>query len=820
MRHCVRDALFRREVMNQTVEWVEQDLAVQYATALQDYLAGDGESALQHAYQLGRKALARKVGLAALVAMHHQALARLLLQIIKPQMMGISLEMQAETFFREVQVPFETLLRGYDEAVAKLNRLGESLDRISGRLMEADREKERVMAESKLLEEALHRTYGELENRFQLQSAELAAAGETLRAEIAERKLAEIALRESEARFHVIFQRAGIGIGLLDTDGCVTESNLALQQMLGYSSEELQGRSLLDFSHPDDLGISAQSFKDLVEGKYTHYRLERRLIRKDGAVLWVRQSVAGVYGFQGELQFAIDMIEDITDSKRSEEALQESEARFRQIADMTCEWIWDQDEEGRYTYSSSAVKAILGYQPEEILGKPYYELLPPEDRARAAALAPEMMVRKETFLRLVTRYRHKGGHEVFTESTGTPILDSEGRVLKWRGMDHDITERKRFEDALRLRDRAIEASSVGIIITDPHQPNNPIIHANPAFIRMTGRSRDEVIGQNPRFLQGPGTDPEALAEIHQALREGRDCHLTLKNYRKDGTPFWNELFISPVRDEQGHLTHYIGTQTDVTALRQMEEERHEMEIARQIQLSLLPRIPLQLNGALVAGYCRPAVHVGGDYFDYFKTGDTVDIVIADVSGHSVGAAMIMAETRSTLKMETHWMLREKAGSAIGAAKTLAILNDLLYEDLNQADSFISMFYIKYDTVTRKLSYADAGHNCPLLWRQSEKACVGLDAEGLILGIKKQVDFEEKTLFLEPGDRVLLYTDGITEAENKAGEFFGIPRLRELFAAQAQASPQAIIKAIVNELEGFCQSQSFDDDISLVVLKVT
>jgi sigma-B regulation protein RsbU (phosphoserine phosphatase) len=806
--------------MSDMVEWVEKEWAAQYAETLHNYLAGGGESALLRAYHLGKKAIAKKASLLSLSAIHHQALARLL----SLQPVAIPDEtnpaMSAEAFLQEALAPFDMVLRGYDRAMAKLYRLNKGLKLANRRFREADREKSQAIAQLQREGNVLRKSHGTLEERVQAQSVELTAAGETLRAEVAERKLTEIASRESEARLQVILERAGIGIGVLDKQGRVTESNLAFQQMLGYGSEELAGKNLFELTHPDDLEVSAQSFKDLVEGKYKHYKLEKRFIRKDGSVLWARKIALGVYGFRGELQFAIGMIEDISDSKRAELALRESESRFRQVAEMTCEWIWDLDEQGRYVYASSAVRAILGYTAEEILGKYYYELFFPEDGQCAAALASEMLARKETFLRMVTRYRHKDGHEVFTESTGTPLLDGDGRVLKWRGMDHDITERKRFEDALRLRDRAIEASSVGIIITDPGQRENPIIYANPAFIRMTGRGREEVIGQNPRFLQGPGTDPKAIQEIRRALQGGYDCHLTLKNYRKDGTPFWNELFISPVRDDSGKVTHFIGTQTDVTKLRRVEEEQYEMEVARQVQLSLLPKTPLLVDGVQLAGYCLPAVHVGGDYFDFFSMDDTVDIVIADVSGHSVGAAMIMAEARSTLKMETHWMLSRRTGLAGGPTETLSILNELLYEDLSRADSFISMFYIKYDTATRELRYANAGHNHPLLLRRGAPACLELDAEGLILGIKKRVEFEEKKLILQGGDLLLLYTDGIVEAENKAGEFFGIHRLNDVFVTHAQSSPQGIIDGVIGELESFCQSQSFDDDISLVVLKAT
>lgn len=388
----------------------------------------------------------------------------------------------------------------------------------------------------------------------------------------------------------------------------------------------------------------------------------------------------------------------------------------------------------------------------------------------------------------------------------------------------EIRERKCYEERLLLRERAIEASSAGIIITDAQQKDNPIIYANPAFAHMTGYSREELIGRNPRILQGTETDPQALEAIRNALREDQPCLTTLKNYRKDGTTFWNELYISPVRDSTGNLTHYIGVQTDVTELRRAEEARHELEIAKQIQLSLLPGAPLHVDGVVIAGFCLPATHVGGDYFDYFYSQDSVDIVIADVSGHSMGAALIMAETRSTLKAEAMhppqlpngW---EKRQTGRGSADVLHVLNALLYDDLNRAELFITMFYMKYNPATRQLRYANAGHNRPLLLPVGETVCRELDAEGIIFGVSKEIVFEEKSVILRSGDLVLLYTDGITEAENPDGEFFGTQRLCSLFASQDSQSPQEIINRIVKELQTFCRSAVFADDVSLVVLKV-
>jgi RNA polymerase sigma factor (sigma-70 family) len=419
-------------------------------------------------------------------------------------------------------------------------------------------------------------------------------------------------------------------------------------------------------------------------------------------------------------------------------------------------------------------------------------------------------------------------YQDIAEITGVPVSKvlsrlARGRQLLWESLKQmaEISERKRYEEELKLRNRAIEASSVGIIITDARQTDNPIIYANPAFAHITGYTQEELIGRNPRFLQGPGTNPEAVAALRQALRGGGDCHLTLKNYRKDGTPFWNELFISPVWDNEGHLTHFIGTQTDVTELRHAEEERHELEIAKHIQLSLLPHSPLQVEGAHLAGFCLPATHIGGDYFDYFCRQDTLDIVIADVSGHSMGAALIMAETRSTLRAEA---LRgpetQQPGRVQGTGEILRAVNTLLYEDLTRAELFITMFYMKYNRALRQVSYANAGHNCPLLLRAGETRCRELDADGLIFGVNKDVAFEEKGTVLQKGDLVLLYTDGLTEAQNREGEFFGTDRLGQLLVTQGLNPPQEIINTILQELQAFCRSHSFADDVSMVVLNVT
>ena len=115
-----------------------------------------------------------------------------------------------------------------------------------------------------------------------------------------------------------------------------------------------------------------------------------------------------------------------------------------------------------------------------------------------------------------------------------------------------------------MLDRAVAASSNGIIITGPNLPDAPIIYVNPAFERTTGYSKDEVLGRNCRFLQKGDRDQSAIQELREAIKASRECRVVLKNYKKDGTLFWNELYVSPVHDEEGRLTNFVGVQNDVT----------------------------------------------------------------------------------------------------------------------------------------------------------------------------------------------------------------------------------------------------------------
>ena len=307
------------------------------------------------------------------------------------------------------------------------------------------------------------------------------------------------------------------------------------------------------------------------------------------------------------------------------------------------------------------------------------------------------------------------------------------------------------------------------------------------------------------------------------LREGQPSLGIISVYSKTIPGLFTEEFISLLASLAGQLAQAVTIVREIEAKekeRGQKEQallhnarvRRDMEIAQQIQLSLLPAEPPVLSGLEMAGRCISAAHVGGDYYDFFLRDEhTLDLLIADVSGHSVGAALIMAEVRT--------LLRPQLTTAHSASAILQLLNEQLYEDLTRAELFITMFYGRYNSATGRFSYANAGHNLPVINREGLRSCIQLDAEGLIIGVKPSVMFEERQIQLKKGDVLLLYTDGLTEATGPGGELFGPQRVCEHLQTVNHLTAKEIIDSLYTTVISYSGSSTFQDDISLVVLKI-
>ncbi|MGR9044073.1 MAG: PAS domain S-box protein [Gammaproteobacteria bacterium] len=621
---------------------------------------------------------------------------------------------------------------------------------------------------------------------------------------------------------HMAVEQSASAVIITDAEGCIEYVNPKFCAMTGYSKEELIGYNPRILQSGDTSIEQYQiMWQHLLE--QGEWRGEIKNKKKSGEFYWAYESISAIKNNQGEITHLLAVSEDITKRKQFEAALKESEERFRQMAEMTGEWLWEQDPGGYYIYSSNAVKAIIGFNPSEIIGKHYTELLTPQDKTEFQPYSTE----QRPFYALTNHYRHKDGHQVIAESTGLPIMDADGKLIKWRGVDRDITARKHYEDALIESEKRtrliIETALNAIIIMDSY---GIITDWNPQAEHMFGWTREEAIGQNMAEL----IIPERFRDAHyQGLRifltTGKSKILNKLTeqiaLRKDGTEFPVEFSVAPLKI--GNAYEFSGFVHDITGRKAAEKQirqaqvnlaiaQSEIKIAQQIQASLFPAHPIVSQQFEVTGFCLPATQVGGDYFDYFfRDPQHLDMIIADVSGHAVGPALFMVATRSAIRTQANWL-----GTP---SQTLNVLNNFLYQDLNNANYFLTMFYLQYSTATQTLYYSNAGHPMPLLYSRAKINCRQLDADGLIIGIRQNVTFEAKKFQMTEGDCLLLYTDGLTEAESPKGEFFGVERLMEVFHQYAEQKPEVIIAEIVHQLKQFCQTETFNDDVTMLVFKL-
>jgi len=244
---------------------------------------------------------------------------------------------------------------------------------------------------------------------------------------------------------------------------------------------------------------------------------------------------------------------------------------------------------------------------------------------------------------------------------------------------------------------------------------------------------------------------------------------------------------------------------------ELERKKTELNIARDIQQSFLPEAVPALKGLEIAASCIPANEIGGDFYDFIPIdGDRTGIVIADVSGKSVSGALFMALSRADL--------RANVRSCAGAAEAIALTNDLIAQD-SKSGMFVTLFYGVLDTGARTLTYVNAGHNPPIVLDEKSGTLGTLVLTGVALGAMEGTAYEEKVMPLAAGTTIVLYTDGVTEANRKDGELFGEERLNDIVRTSAGQTAGQVLERIKAETGTFCDGATQADDITLMVVKV-
>ncbi len=386
---------------------------------------------------------------------------------------------------------------------------------------------------------------------------------------------------------------------------------------------------------------------------------------------------------------------------------------------------------------------------------------------------------------------------------------------------------------LLLKDRALAGAAEGITIADARLPERPLIYVNDGFERLTGYRAEDILGTNCRFLQGEATDPATTEEIRQALRAERPCTVEILNYRRDGSQFWNRLSITPVRDESGTVTHFIGIQSDITSRRRAEDSlravsnelaqanekmQHDLNVAARIQRSLLPTEIPEIPGVTVHWRFLPCEELAGDTLGVIPIGgDRLAVFVIDVSGHGVPAALLSV----TL---THWLSGGPSGSRLlrsdGSVRPPSAVLDELNAQFPMDPStaqYFTMFYATIDLASGELVYASAGHP-PALHITDTGDVERLGATGVPVGVVSTKSYEQRRHWLGPRDRLYVYTDGLIEAERAPGQQIGVEGVEEhALAAMSRPLDRAVIE-IMEACSGPGGPTEPADDLTLLAIE--
>jgi PAS domain S-box-containing protein len=404
----------------------------------------------------------------------------------------------------------------------------------------------------------------------------------------------ERAAREEEARR---------GRHVADILESITDAFFALDRRWRFTYVNREAERLLSRSREDLIGRDVWEQFPRAAGSTFHTEYRRAL--EEGVTVGFEERFVplgrwfAVRAYPSEVGLSV-YFRDVTERKRAEEALREREEFVRQLL---CNFpngsvnVFDRDL--RYVLAEGGGLEDEGLSPEMLVGKTLDELFPKESADLVKPYYEKAFAGEGVEFELPLGGRVYGIH-------AAPLREVDGEVRTIIAVAQNVTERKRAEERLRLRDRAIAASTSGIVITDPNRPENPLIYVNPEFEKLSGYPVEEVLGNNCRFLQGEDRDQPDLDVLRAALREGRECRVVLRNYKKDGTLFWNELTVSPVRDEEGRLKNFIGVQNDVTGRVRAEEALRRSEELYRLLAENSTDLISKHDGAGAFTYASPA----------------------------------------------------------------------------------------------------------------------------------------------------------------------------------------------------------------------
>lgn len=651
--------------------------------------------------------------------------------------------------------------------------------------------------------------------------------------DLSDRVETEGRLRRSEALHRATVDSSLDAIVTIDHDGAIVEFNPAAQRLFGMPRTQALGRRIAETLVPEGWREAhcrgMEHYLATGEGPVLGQRIEVSALRADGSEFPIELVVVPIAADAGQL--FTGFIRDLSGPKDAAIELAERGARLRAILETAVDGILTIDDTGRIESVNHAGATMFGFSPAELIGRDVAVLMPAPDSAmhdRHLAQYLESGVRHVIGTRREVLALHRNG-ATFPVALAVSEVEIEGRRL-FTGILTDVTEQRRAEQELRetmLRLSTLIASlQAAVVVEDEHRR---VVLVNDSYCEMFGVDRPPMalVGADCRVLTMEAAavfvDPDRfLARIDELLEA--QCVVTEEELElADGRVVERDcvpIFFGS--DSRGHLWMY----RDVTERRRAtaelaEARRRELDIGGRIQQTLLlGPSPGRLRALSIVVHTVPSAGVDGDFYDVFIHSETVvDVVLGDVMGKGVPAALVAAATKSRLLrgLSLRWP-SDRPGLTEPATLITRVAVDLVPQ-LIELERFVTLCYGRIDVLRQRLVLVDCGHTRTVHWHAATGAIDLVKGDNVPLGFLDCETYSQIVIEFQPGDLLLFYSDGVTEATDPSGDLFGESRLVEVVEATAAQGPQACVDAILGAVDEFTAGEAAGDDLSLLAVEI-
>lgn len=405
-----------------------------------------------------------------------------------------------------------------------------------------------------------------------------------LTTDITEKIKSSKALQLSEQRFKALVQDGSDMIAILSREGYYQYVSPASESILGIKAENLTGKEAMDFIHADDKERVQQTFNLLDHQKFIQIAPFRFKDCEDNW-RWIETRLTNMIS-DPAVNGIVSNSQEVTERIENELKIKESVERFNIVTKATSDIIWDWDLKSSKIEWNENIKTVLGYANLQTRWDWWVEGIHPEDVERATKKLKAFVSEQNGYWSDEYRFRCADGTFKYFFDRGFLMSDEDGNPSRMIGSMQDISRQKDEEHRLKLLESVITHATDAVMITEvtsiaDFEPK--IVYVNRAFTKMTGYSREEVLGKSPRFLQGSKTNNEELKKLRKAVENWESCEVEIINYKKSGEPFWMNLAIAPVMDSMGIYTHWISIERDITErMRHIQEVEDQNERLREI----------------------------------------------------------------------------------------------------------------------------------------------------------------------------------------------------------------------------------------------